>query len=180
MRAINELSYGDNAKTMIGFHGRPWSAIGCKWSIYSDRANLQTTCETNWTQAGATSVLTDYAGGARGVAIGSMPVAAQVDAFLGDLDTVVTGAATTAIRDGGIVRAARAHWPSSALSRGSYTCYRPGQFTSIAGLEGEAAGRMRFAGEHADSFYSWQGFMEGACLSGQRAADEVLDDMRAG
>jgi len=165
---------------MIGFHGRPWGTVGCKGSIYSDRANLQTTWETNWTQAGATSVLTDYAGGARGVAIGSMSIAGQVDAFLGDLNAVVPGASASAIRDGGGVRAARAHWPSSTLSRGSYTCYRPGQFTSIAGLEGAAAGRMKFAGEHADSFYSWQGFMEGACLSGRRAADEVLDDMRAG
>jgi monoamine oxidase len=180
VRAIDELGYGDNAKTMIGFQGRPWGTVGCKGSIYSDRANLQTTWETNWTQAGATSVLTDYAGGARGVAIGSMSVAEQVDAFLGDLNAVVPGASAAAIRDGGVVRAARAHWPSSTLSRGSYTCYRPGQFTSIAGLEGAAAGRMKFAGEHADSFYSWQGFMEGACLSGRRAADEVLDDMRAG
>ena len=177
-RAIDELGYGDNAKTMIGFHGRPWSAVGCKGSIYSDRANLQTTWETNWTQALSTSVLTDYAGGARGVAIGSMSVATQVDAFLGDLDAVAPGASAAAIRDGGVVRAARAHWPSSTLSRGSYTCYRPGQFTSIAGLEAQPAGRLKFAGEHADSFYSWQGFMEGACISGLRAADEVLDEMR--
>jgi monoamine oxidase len=35
-------------------------------------------------------------------------------------------------------------------------------------------------GEHTDSFYSWQGYMEGACLSGLRTAGEVLADIKAG
>ena len=56
------------------------------------------------------------------------------------------------------------HWPSNPLARGSYTCYKPGQFTTIAGLEGLPVGNVFFAGEHANSFYDWQGFMEGAAL----------------
>ena len=39
---------------------------------------------------------------------------------------------------------------------------------------------LKFAGEHADSFFSWQGYMEGGCLSGIRAANEILADIRAG
>jgi len=101
-------------------------------------------------------------------------------AFLKAVGSITAAALLAGSVPGGGVRAARAYWPSSTLSRGSYTCYRPGQFTSIAGLEGAAAGRMKFAGEHADNFYSWQGFIEGACLSGQRAANEVLDNMGAG
>jgi monoamine oxidase len=66
------------------------------------------------------------------------------------------------------------HWPSNPLTRGSYTCYRPGQFTTIAGLEGLPAGNLYFAGEHADSFYEWQGFMEGAALSGIAAGAAIL------
>jgi monoamine oxidase len=50
----------------------------------------------------------------------------------------------------------------------------PGQFTTIAGLEGIPAGNLYFAGEHANSFYVWQGFMEGAALSGLDAAAEIL------
>ena len=45
------------------------------------------------------------------------------------------------------------------------------------GLTAEPAGLLKFAGEHTDSFYSWQGYMEGACLSGVRAAGEVLADI---
>jgi monoamine oxidase len=66
------------------------------------------------------------------------------------------------------------HWPSNPLTRGSYTCYLPGQFTTIAGLEGLPAGNLYFAGEHANSFYDWQGFMEGAALSGLEVAAAIL------
>jgi monoamine oxidase len=64
--------------------------------------------------------------------------------------------------------------------KGSYTCYRPGQFTTIAGNEGKPVGNLYFAGEHADSFYSWQGFMEGAALSGLAAAAQILADVKVG
>jgi monoamine oxidase len=75
---------------------------------------------------------------------------------------------------GGNYRAHLEHWPSNPHTLGSYTCYLPGQFTTIAGLEGQPAGNLFFAGEHANSFYVWQGFMEGAALSGIDAADAIL------
>jgi monoamine oxidase len=180
LRAIRDLGYGDNAKTMIGFQGRPWAAIGGNGAFYSDRRDVQTTWETAPGQAGATSVLTDYASGERGAALRPNRLQQQVASFLRDFGAIVPGAAAAATRDArGDVRAFLEHWPSNPLTRGSYTCYRPGQFTGIAGLEAQAAGALKFAGEHTDSFYSWQGFLEGACLSGLRAADEVVSDVRA-
>lgn len=55
-----------------------------------------------------------------------------------------------------------------------YTCYLPGQFTTIAGLEGRPARNVYFAGEHANSFYEAQGFMEGAALSGIDVSAAIL------
>jgi monoamine oxidase len=37
---------------------------------------------------------------------------------------------------------------------------------------------LHFAGEHTNSFYDFQGFMEGACVSGLDAANEVLRDVK--
>lgn len=204
--AINTLGYGANVKTMIGFNGRPWVEQGGNGLIYSDLPNLQTTWETNYSRAGTFSVLTDYAGGTRGLALqnptaplgsnnscGSCHTGSgsaldtdgtvlqmQVDTFLTDLNRVVPGAKARATKVGGKYVVRRGHWNAQKFSRGSYTCYLPGQFTTIAELEGEAVGALKFAGEHTDSFYSWQGFMEGACLSGLRAANEVLDDVKKG
>ena len=66
------------------------------------------------------------------------------------------------------------------LWKGSYTCNHPGYFNTIAGNEGKQVGNLYFAGEHADSFYEWQGFIEGAALSGLAAAGQVLDDLKFG
>lgn len=176
--AIAELGYGMNAKTMLGFDGRPWVDVGCNGVTYSDLSNLQATWETNPSQAtSARGIITDYASGIRGATLGSVNVQTAASQFLADLDVVVPGAAAAATRlAGNKLRVHREHWPSNPLTKGSYTCYLTGQFTSIAGLEGEQAGNVYFAGEHANSFYEWQGFMEGACLSGIDAADAILDD----
>ncbi len=204
IRAIDELGYGSNCKTMIGFNGRPWTSLGRDGLAYSDLPNVQTTWETSWTTAGPTSVLTDYASGDRARALQVLSTTGsycgqchggsggfldinegvmqgQAGAFLSDLDTIWPGAAAAASRngDGGLVMA-RGHWLPQSASRGSYTCYTPGQFTGLAGLESESAGALKFAGEHADSFYAWQGFMEGAALSGIAAADEILGDVLHG
>ena len=40
--------------------------------------------------------------------------------------------------------------------------------------------KPHFAGEHANSFYGWQGFMEGAALSGIQTAREILRDSKVG
>jgi len=45
----------------------------------------------------------------------------------------------------------------------------------VDGNEGKPIGNLYFAGEHTNSFYDWQGFMEGACLSGIDAANALLD-----
>jgi monoamine oxidase len=66
------------------------------------------------------------------------------------------------------------HWLSNSFAKGSYTCNQPGYFTTIAGHEPAPVGNLFFAGEHTNSFYEYQGFMEGAALSGLRAAAEVL------
>jgi monoamine oxidase len=173
--AIQNLGYGNNAKMMVGFSRRTWRDTGSNGSSYSDLVNHQTTWETNPSRATDTrAVLTDYSGGDRGAALNQGSVQQQVQLFLGDLNAVFPGALLDATRVGGNVLAHLEHWPSNPLTRGSYTCYLPGQFTTIAGNEGKPVGNLLFAGEHANSFYEWQGFMEGALLSGLEAAAEIL------
>jgi len=173
--AIDALGYGDNAKMMVGFDGPVWAAHGSNGTSYSDLPNHQTTWETNPSSATTQhAVLTDYAGGVRGRQLDPSKVQLEAGAFVTDLDRVFPGAAAAATRVNGSYVAHLEHWPSNPSSRGSYTCYLPGQFTTIADNEGKAVGNLHFAGEHANSFYEWQGFMEGALLSGIAAASEIL------
>jgi monoamine oxidase len=180
LRAVHQLGYGTNAKTMVGFDGPFWTDLGSNGAGYSEQADHQTHWETNWTRATAEhAVLTDYAHGPRGAALGMNPQQ-EATAWLSALENLYPGALARATRDGGRLLVHVENWTRNPNAKGSYTCYLPGQFTSLAGNEGKRVGHLHFAGEHADSFYSWQGFMEGAALSGLRAASEILHDLKVG
>jgi monoamine oxidase len=177
--AIANFDYGTNSKMMIGFRGRPWyERFAGNGESYSDLPNHQCTWETNPVNArfGERGVLTDYSGGDRGARLDPNRTRAEADAFLADLDRIWPGTAALATRDGrGNPLAFLENWSRNPLALGSYTNNAPGYFTTIEGNAATPVGSLFFAGEHTDSFYSWQGFMEGACLSGLRAAGEVVD-----
>jgi monoamine oxidase len=179
--AIRKLRYGTNAKMMVGFDGRPWLSQGSNGASYSDLPNHQTTWETNPTKATALhAILTDYSGGNRGASLNPQAVQKEAMLFLSDLDQVYPGALAVASRQGGNLRIHLEHWPSNPFVKGSYTSNHPGYFTTIADNEAKPVGNLYFAGEHTSSFYEFQGFMEGAALSGIRAAREILHDIKVG
>jgi monoamine oxidase len=179
--AIANLLYGTNSKTMIGFDGRPWYALhGSNGGSYSDLPNHQATWETNPARAtSASAVLTDYSGGIRGERLDPAKAQIEANAFLVDLERVYPGASGFASRDArGRLRVHLENWSRNPLALGSYTCNQPGYFTTIADNEARPVDNLFFAGEHTSSFYEWQGFMEGAVLSGLRAAGEVYALLR--
>jgi monoamine oxidase len=181
--AIRNLVYGTNAKVIVGFSGRPWKALGGEGTSYAKGLpNLIGTWETNPSRATSSrAVLTDYTGGELGARLDPSNPQLEAERFLTDLDSVFAGASAFATRDsGGGLTVDLWHWPSFPLSKGSYTCNHPGYFTTIADNEGKQVGNLYFAGEHASSFYAWQGFMEGAVTSGLEAARQILDDVKFG
>ncbi|HYH96648.1 NAD(P)/FAD-dependent oxidoreductase [Hyalangium sp.] len=180
--AIQQLGYGTNAKMMVGFNGPFWAELGANGASYSDLPNHQATWETNPAHATSQSaVLTDYSSAARGAALDPRNVAQEAERFVAELGRVYPGAAQRVTRTaGGKILAHLEHWPSNPNTLGSYTAYKPGQFTSICGNEGKPVGNLFFAGEHANSFYWWQGFMEGAALSGKDAAAAILAKIKVG
>jgi monoamine oxidase len=174
---IDNFDYGRNTKLHVGFHARIWGEQGSEGASYSDLANHQCTWEPNPSNASpGNAVMLDYSGGERAERLNPSRLTSEAQKWLRDLDKVWPGADAAAKRapDGRIV-AHMQHWPSDPFSRGSYTSNPPGYFTEWEGRVGLAAGNLFFAGEHTDAFYDWQGFMEGACNSGIRAAAEFLD-----
>jgi len=175
--AIRHSAMGDSAKLMVGFQRPYWYLDhGTNGTGYADRARLQSTWESNPYNGSETrAVLTSQIGGADARSMDPRRLQMEANAFLADLDAALPGAQKNALRSAsGEVVAAMYNWSMNPLSKGAYTCHRPGYFTMIAHHEARAIGNVMFAGEHTSSFYEWQGFMEGAALSGLRAASEVL------
>jgi monoamine oxidase len=169
--AIDQLGYGTNAKVMIGFDRRIWrTEYKSNGSVISDLA-FQSIWETSRAQNGEGGILTNFTGGKHGVSVGDGPVGQQAGRVVGDLEDIFHLIAN--VRTPG--RDVRFHWPSHPWSKGSYASYRPGQWTTLHGAEGERVRNLHFAGEHCS--LEAQGFMEGAVETGQTAASEILADL---
>jgi monoamine oxidase len=174
--AIDNFVLGTNAKMNVGFDGRFWAGLDTDAETWSDLPNHQLTWEVNPSRAtDKHAVIVDYSGGLRGANLSPKQVQREALLWLTDLDKVMPGALAAATRTNKKDFLAHLqHWPSDPLTKGSYTCNQPGYFTTILGNEATPVGNLFFAGEHTDSFYDWQGFMEGGATSGIRAAQEVL------
>jgi monoamine oxidase len=62
-------------------------------------------------------------------------------------------------------------WQKEFFIGGAYAFYRPGQWFTVRPLLSRSFKRVFFAGEH---IADWQGFMEGAVVTGKAAADAIL------
>lgn len=178
--AIARSSLGEGTRMLLGFREPFWRRGGANGTGAADLPSMQTTWEANPSAAtGAGAVLAHQAGGAAARAL--LPANVQSDAadFLASLEEAMPGAIAAASRTrSGALVALTENWGLNPLSRGAVPCPRPGYFTTIAHHEAKPVGNLLFAGDHTSSFYEWQGFMEGAALSGLRAAAEAAQLLR--
>jgi monoamine oxidase len=89
---------------------------------------------------------------------------------LHELDGIYPGAFDAYVQGSAV----RMHWPTQVHTKGSYTCYKPGQW-AFWGLEGLPEGKLHFCGEHTSP--EFQGWMEGAAETGGRVAVEILKEL---
>jgi monoamine oxidase len=168
-RAIRELPMGTNSKLNVGFKTRHWRSLGCTGDTYAD-TGYQATWEVSRAQPGTPGILVDYTGGKIGDSFGPENGTAtdRAKRFLKQIEPVLPG--ITKQFDG---NATVDYWAAYPWTLGSYSYYKPGQYTRFGGAEPELSGACHFAGEH--STQDFQGYLQGAVFSGNRAAGEVLD-----
>jgi monoamine oxidase len=164
-RAIRELGMGTNAKLNVGFSSRHWRSLGNNGDTYAD-TGYQATWEVSRAQAGASGILVDYVGSAGTGLTGDASTRAST--FLDQLEPVLPG-----IKQHWDGRATLDHWLSNPWTLGSYSYYRVGQYHAFGGAESEIEGAVHFCGEHTTQ--DFQGYLNGAVFTGERAAGEVLD-----
>jgi len=69
-------------------------------------------------------------------------------------------------------------WAAEEFTRGCYGCYMPpGAWTAYGHTLREPIGAIHWAGTETGT--TWSGYMDGAVQSGERAAREVLESLRA-
>lgn len=165
---IDTLGYGTNAKVMIGFSSRVWNVTHDTSGGMVTDLGVQQSWDTTIGQDGAHGIITNFLGGQTGTDSGAGEATDWAEAVVPDLETIWPGmqAAYTG-------EAVRMHWPTVPTMKGSYACYKPGQW-SFFGLEGEREGNLHFCGEHTS--LDFQGYMEGGAETGGFVAAEIIED----
>ncbi len=168
--AIEEQGMGTNSKLHVQFTSRHWNTLGVNGETYSDRG-YQSTWEVSRAQPGTSGILVDYTGGNIGASFGSGTPTTLAQQFLAQIEPVLPGLSQ---RWNG--RATIDFWLDYPWTRGSYSYWKVGQYTAFAGVEGRQEGNAHFCGEHTS--IDFQGYLNGAVETGERAAAEVIADLR--
>ncbi len=169
LQAIAEQGMGTNSKLHVQFSRRHWNDLGCNGDTIAD-TGYQNTWEVSRAQPGTAGILVDYTGGDVGDSFGSGTPTSRAEEFLSQIDPVLPGLAQS--WNG---KATIDYWPGYEWTRGSYSYWKVGQYTSFAGIEGRQEGHAHFCGEHTS--IDFQGYLNGAVETGERAAGEVIGDL---
>jgi len=185
VQAIEGLGLGHNGKLNVQFTDRYWNTDGPWPAISNGESYADTGYQNTWDvtrgQAGARGILVDYTGGEVTDSIAasgpytrapeSLQVGTAVNTFLVQLEPVYPGISG---RWNGRASLSLPHLDPNYNC--SYSYWRVGQYHTIGGYEGVRQGNAHFAGEHTS--VDFQGWMEGGAITGVRAANEVLADLK--
>ena len=168
--AIEELGMGTNSKLQLQFTRRHWNDLGANGDTFAD-TGYQASWEVSRAQPGASGILVDYTGGDIGDSFGSGNLTSRAEQFLEQIEPVFPG-----LSQHWNDKVTLDYWPGDEWTRGSYSFYKVGQYTAFAGIEERQEENAHFCGEHTS--INFQGYLNGAVETGERAASEVIDDLR--
>jgi monoamine oxidase len=171
---IQTLGMGSNAKIHLELERKTWPALGFAGSAYGEWDRF---CNV-WDDSvplgpdASPALLLGYPGGYVGKSqltgqAHAIAPSVDVDWLLGEIEPLFPG--TTAAYTG---RAYEDHWALDPWVMGAYSYYRVGQASTYGQTAAATEGRIHFAGEHTS--IEFQGFLEGAVATGERAARQLM------
>jgi monoamine oxidase len=161
--AAEQLQYARIIKNSVLFDRRFWGRED--FSLVSD-ATSHFYFHSTQRQPGRAGILCSYAVGDKADVLAAQGDRRRTAIVAGDLLPLNRRAERFAR---GIASYA---WQRDPWTRGAYALYRPGQWFELRPLLQRPHGRVLFAGEH---LADWQGFMEGAVVTGEEAARALLE-----
>ena len=168
--AIKEMPIGANAKLHLQFKTRHWRTLGNNGDTYAD-TGYQDTWEVSRAQGGTSGLLVNYTGGDTTRSQNGLSALQAAQRFLTQIEPVLPGLGKE--WNG---KATMDYWPSNVWTHGAYSYWRVGQYTRFAGSEYQRSNNCHFCGEHTS--IDSQGYLNGAVETGQRAAADVLADLK--
>jgi monoamine oxidase len=156
--AADKLQYARIVKNQILFKERFWGAED--FSLVSDVTSHYYFHSTQ-NQPGKQGILCSYAVGEKADVLASQSSGRRSEIITRDLVPLDRKAPELALNIQSMP------WQRDAYTQGAYAFYRPGQWFTVRPILQQPHGKVLFAGEH---LAEWQGFMEGAVVTGEAAA----------
>jgi monoamine oxidase len=164
--AFDTLVYGRATKTLLQFP-RPFWRRRDRPRGFGTNLDVGAVWDGSEHQRGPTGILVSLAGGAKSAAAQQLLRSPDLEGFSQQLRWLGGTA-----RDRRVVHSECIVWEDDPWSNGGYAVFTPGFDPSWRRWLAAPAGRVLFAGEHTS--LESQGYINGAILSGQRAALETL------
>lgn len=162
LAAAEELQYSRIVKNSVLFSERFWEAED--FSLVSDVTSHYYFHSTK-NQPGKEGILCSYAIGEKADVLAAQNDRRRIEIITRDLIPLNQSAPH-------LSRAITSYaWQRDRYTQGAYALYRPGQWFTLRPLLQRPHGKVLFAGEH---LADWQGFMEGAVVTGQEAAETLI------
>jgi monoamine oxidase len=160
-QAIATLPYGRATKALVSFDRRFWRRRG---HAFASRQPVGAAWEAGIKGSGGT--LAFLAGGGTSDVLAGLVAGGSQRDWQRSLGWLGIGRAR-------VLDAVAMTWEDNPYVRGSYAHQSPSYDPALVPWLSAPAGRVAFAGEHTS--VSGQGYMEGAVMSGLRAADDVKE-----
>jgi monoamine oxidase len=161
-RAIATLKYGDATRMLLQFETAFWRRKG-RARAYGSDLPMGAVWDATEDQKDHTAILCLLAGGHASRALGQIAATGGERGIIERLEWLGKPPA--------LLAAQTVVWEDDPWARGGYAVFDPGYAPRLRAWLARPAGRIVFAGEHTS--LRWQGYMNGAIESGQRAAAEV-------
>ncbi|HEY0098076.1 MAG TPA: FAD-dependent oxidoreductase [Pyrinomonadaceae bacterium] len=165
--AAEQLQYSRIVKNQILFDERFWGAED--FSLVSDVTSHYYFHSTR-DQRGTQGILCSYAVGEKADVLAAQSDQRRMEIITRDL-LPFNERATQLARS-----IQSMPWQRDRYTQGAYAVYRPGQWFTVRPTLQKPHGKVIFAGEH---LADWQGFMEGAVVTGEAAAKALTGTARA-
>jgi monoamine oxidase len=159
--AADRLQYARIVKNQILFKERFWGAED--FSLVSDVTSHYYFHSTQ-RQPGKQGILCSYAVGEKADVLASQNSRRRSEIITRDLLPLDKRAPELATNIQSMA------WQRDTYTQGAYAFYRPGQWFTLRPILRQPHGKILFAGEH---LADWQGFMEGAVVTGEAAAQTL-------
>ena len=172
--AISELPMGTNSKLHVEFRDRFWYRAKNNGNTYAD-TGYQNTWEVSRAQPGAKGLLVDYTGGKIGASFGTGTPASRAHQFMSQVQPLFDPYKIK-VAEHWSGRATVDFWTGYPWTKGSYSYWKVGQYTKFSGMEYARQGNCHFCGEHTSQ--DFQGYLNGAVETGERAAADILRDLK--